>query len=275
MRLNELLQQPKSLPTVPQVVHELIESFASEDVSIRKIVASINSDPVLSARLLRLANSAYYHVSRSIGTVDDAVVMLGFMTVRTLVIGMGVTTAFSGHPGVDLARFWTHSTRTAAIAGWLARHAQCSRDHAFTAGLMHGLGQLVMHAGMPEPMLYLDKTCDPLDARRADLERTSFGYDHAEVGAELLRLWKLPSVLVDAVGGHVSPLQAARFEPLAGVLHLAVWRARAHLFSLNADELRQTLPEAVCAKLDLSAAAVLDEMPPVEDLAQGLDAIAG
>lgn len=274
MRLNELLLQPQSLPTVPKVVHELVESFSAEDVPIRKVVASINSDPVLSAKLLRLANSSYYHVSRSIATVDDAVVMLGFMTVRTLVIGIGVTGAFSGHAGIDLSRFWRYSSQTAAIANWLAKETQCSRDHAFTAGLMHGLGHLVMQAGMPEPMLYLNKTCDMLDARRADIERTSFGYDHADVAAELLRLWKLPSVLVDAVSGHVAPLQPARFEPLAGVLHLASWRARAQAFSLNQEELKHTLPVAVCAKLNLAPAVLLEAMPPVEELSEGLSAIA-
>lgn len=275
MQLHDLLQQPQALPTVPKVVHELIASFEDENVSIQKVVASINSDPVLSARLLRLANSSYYHMSRSVATVDDAVVMLGFMTVRTLVIGTGIAHAFSGYRGIDLPRFWRYSTLTGAIASWLAREVQCSRDHAFTAGLMHGLGHLVMHNCMAEPMLYLNKSCDWMDARRAEIERTSFGFDHTDVGAELMRAWKLPAVLVDAVAQHGNPLARGEFRTLGGVLHLAAWRARSHVWRLSADDIDQSVPEAVCAKLDLSPRHLIEDMPPMEEIAAGLEALAG
>lgn len=275
MQLHDLLQQPQALPTVPRVVHELIASFEDEALSIHKIVGSINSDPVLSARLLRLANSSYYHVSRSIASTEDAVVMLGFMSVRTLVIGTGIAHAFAGYRGIDLPRFWRYSTLSAAVASWLAREVQCSRDHAFTAGLMHGLGHLVMHNCMAEPMQFLNKTCDWMDAQRAKVEHASFGFDHADVGAELLRAWKLPSVLVDAVARHGHPLEGRDFQTLAAVLHLAAWRARAHLWHLSSDELEQSIPEAVCAKLDLGVRHVLEDMPPMEEIAAGLEAIAG
>ena len=89
MQLDALFKQPQALPAVPKIVHELIDSFNSDDISIDDIAKKIAADPVLSARLLRLANSAYYHVSRTVGTVDDAVMMLGFVTVRTLVISSG------------------------------------------------------------------------------------------------------------------------------------------------------------------------------------------
>lgn len=91
MQLDELFQQPQALPAVPKIVHELIDSFNNEDISIEEIARKLAADPVLSARLLRLANSAYYHVSRTIGTVPESIAMLGFVTVRTLVISSGLT----------------------------------------------------------------------------------------------------------------------------------------------------------------------------------------
>ena len=75
MQLEALFKQPQALPAVPKIVHELIDSFNSESVSIDDIAKKLAADPVLSARLLRLANSAYYHVSRSVGTVNDALSM--------------------------------------------------------------------------------------------------------------------------------------------------------------------------------------------------------
>ena len=175
MQLEALFKQPQALPAVPKIVHELIDSFNNDDISIDVIVRKIAADPVLSARLLRLGNSAYYHVSRSIGTVNDAVAMLGFVTVRTLVISSGLTGGYKSMPGMDLNKFWRYSMHTAAVARWVAKAAHQNVDLAFTVGLMHGIGQLVMHAGMPEQMLHLDKLATPLDPRRIDMERTSFG----------------------------------------------------------------------------------------------------
>lgn len=273
MRLAELLQQPQALPTVPQVVHQLIDSLNHEDTPIGQVSRAIGADPVLSAKLLRLANSSYYHLSRTIGTVDDAVVMLGFMTVRTLVIGAGVAGSCPAPAGIDLGRFWRYSTQAAAVAAWIARRVQCSRDHAFLAGLMHPLGHLVMHAGMPEAMRQLDRQGDWLDADRAVRERVALGYDHAAVAAALLAHWKLPPVLVDAVAHCVDPMAAAPFEVLPAVVHLAAWRTRGHLKALNRDDLIACAPELVCAKLDISAEEILDEMPPMQELAEGLAAM--
>ena len=120
MQLDELFQQPQALPAVPKIVHELIDSFNNEDISIEEIARKLAADPVLSARLLRLANSAYYHVSRTIGTVPESIAMLGFVTVRTLVISSGLTGGYKSMPGLDLNQFWRYSMHAAAVSGWVA-----------------------------------------------------------------------------------------------------------------------------------------------------------
>jgi HD-like signal output (HDOD) protein len=112
------------LPSIPKVVQEVIESFNNDSVSIEEIAKKLAADQVLSAKILRLANSSYYHVSRTIGTVDDAVLMLGFMTVRTLVVSTGMAGSFKKLPGVDLKLFWRYSLDTAIVAKWLAKQKQ-------------------------------------------------------------------------------------------------------------------------------------------------------
>ncbi|MBI3384139.1 MAG: HDOD domain-containing protein [Aquabacterium sp.] len=273
MQLEALFKQPQALPAIPKIVHELIDSFNSDDVSIDEIAKKLAADPVLSARLLRLANSAYYHVSRSVGTVNDALSMLGFVTVRTLVISSGLTGGYKSMPGMDLSQFWRYSLHTAAVSGWLAKRASVNVDQAFTVGLMHAIGQLVMHAGMPEQMLHLDKLASPMDPRRIDMETTSFGYSFANVGAELARQWRFPVTFVDAISKFPAPLAAAPFDPVAGVIHLAVWRARAEHNQLAPEELASTIPADVCAKLGLKPDALLKEMPPMAELAEGLEAM--
>lgn len=273
MQLDALFKQPQALPAVPKIVHELIDSFNNEDISIEHIVSKITTDPVLSARLLRLSNSAYYHVSRRIGSVHEAVAILGFVTVRTLVISSGLTGGYKSMPGMDLNQFWRYSLHTAGIARWLAKASNQNADLCFTVGLMHAIGQLVMHAGMPEQMLHLDKLADPLDPRRLHMESTSFGYNYAQVGGELARQWKFPPAFSEAIQRFPEPLAHGSFDAVAGVLHLAAWRARAEHNGLNPRELQATVPAPVCIKLGLNAETLLDDMPPVADLCEGLEAL--
>lgn len=273
MQLEALFKQPQALPAIPKIVHELIDSFNNQDVSIDDIAKKLAADPVLSARLLRLANSAYYHVSRTIGTVNEALSMLGFVTVRTLVISSGLTGGYKSMPGMDLTKFWRYSLHTAAVAGWLAKKTGVNGDQAFTVALMHAIGQLVMHAGMPEQMLTVDKQASPLDSRRLDIETQSFGYNFATVGAELARQWRFPVSFAEAISQFPDPATASSFNPVAGVIHLAAWRARAEHNGLKPDEMEATLPKAVAKKLGLNPDALLKDMPPLSELSEGLEAL--
>ncbi len=275
MQLDALFKQPQALPAIPKIVHELIDSFNDQDVSIDEIAKKLAADPVLSARLLRLANSAYYHVSRTVGTVNDAISMLGFVTVRTLVISSGLTGGYKSMPGMDLNRFWRYSMHTAAVAGWLARKTGVNADQAFTVGLMHGIGELVMHAGMPEQMLAMDKQLSAMDPRRLSVEASTFGYNYATVGAELARQWRFPVDFVNTIAHFPLPLANQPFDAAAAVIHLATWRARAEHNELSAEELAATIPADVCARLNIKPELILQDMPPLKELCEGLDALIG
>ncbi|MFJ3046434.1 HDOD domain-containing protein [Herbaspirillum chlorophenolicum] len=269
MNLEALFQQQTALPSIPKVVQEVIESFNNESVSIEEIGKKLAADQVLSAKILRLANSSYYHVSRTIGTVEDAVLMLGFMTVRTLVVSAGMAGSFKKLPGVDLKLFWRYSLDTAIIAKWLAKRVKANSDFAFTVGLMHAIGQLVMHAGMPEQALQVDKVAGPLDARRLDVERKSFGYDFSDVGAELAKRWRFPDEFSQVIKAFPQPLEG-KFDQFAAIVHLAAWRARAEENKYSADELESTFPADVAEKLGLKLETFTEEMPPLAELGEGM-----
>lgn len=271
MKIDALFQQQNALPMIPKVVQEVIDSFNNDSVSIDEIAKKLSADQVLSAKLLRLANSSYYHASRTVGTVDDAVLMLGFMTVRTLVVSSGLTGGFKSMPGIDLKQFWRFSLYVAVAAKWLAKKSQGNSDFSFTVGLMHAIGQLVMHAGMPEQMLQIDKIAPPLDARRADIERSSFAYNYFEVGAELARRWRFPDSFATAIGAAENPLDKAEFDKTGAIVHLAAWRARAIEFKYNEEEMSATFPLEVAKKAGISSELMLSEMPPLEELCAGLE----
>lgn len=275
MQLDELFQQPQALPAVPKIVHELIDSFNQEDVSINEIARKLAADPVLSARLLRLANSAYYHVSRTIGTVPESIAMLGFVTVRTLVISSGLTGGYKSMPGLDLHQFWRYSMHAAAVSGWLAQQVRVNRDQAFTVGLMHAIGELVMHAGMPAVMLQIDQQSSPMDENRLTLEAQTVGYHFATVGAELARQWRFPQSFIEAIRQFPAPLVQPKFDSVAGVLHLAAWRARADFHNLDDAAMAAQVPADVCAALGISPDVLLKDMPPLAELCDGLEALIG
>ena len=286
MELTSLLDQPSKLPTIPKVIAELIKSFSSEDVSIDEIARQLGTDPVLSAKLLRLANSAYFHVSRTIGTVDDALLMLGFVMVRNLVLGNGMVTAFRNTPGMNLKQFWIYNLYTACTARWLAGTAGANSDLVFTLGLMHGIGQLQMHAAMPAKMVSLDQQMNVLDAGRAALEKEVLGFHYGDVSAELAKIWNFPQALVTALREIPDPLAAAEFSAAAGWVHMGAWRARTEVLAMSEEDMLATYPAKVGRKLGISPSWVpalaaqsfghaTPLMPPLKELTEGLDAMLG
>ncbi len=271
MTLEALLQNPNALPTAPKVVEELISSFEKPDVSLDEIARTLNLDPVLSAKLLRLANSAYYHVSRRIGNIEDAIRMLGFVTVRTLVISSGLVGGFKTVPGMDLKRFWRYSLHTAVAGKWIAKKVGLNTDLAFTIGMMHAIGQLVMHAGLPIAAQELDKTVDSYDVGRLAAEMETFGYDFSQVGAELAVRWKFPDIFADTIRGFPRPLADTPMSRMAAVAHLAVWRAQAEELKLDGEARAAGVPAEVAAALGLDTGELLDQMPSLADLSAGLE----
>ncbi|MEJ7805718.1 MAG: HDOD domain-containing protein [Telluria sp.] len=271
MTLEALLQNPNALPTAPRVVEQLISSFEKTDVSLEEIARTLSLDPVLSAKLLRLANSAYYHVSRRVGNVEDAIRMLGFVTVRTLVISSGLVSGFKTVPGLDLKRFWRYSLHTAVVGKWIAKKVGLNTDLAFTIGMMHAIGQLVMHTGLPVEAQELDKTVGSYDPARLPAELAAFGFDYSQVGAELAVRWKFPDIFPDTIRSFPQPLAAAPLSRMAAVVHLAVWRAAAEEQKLDAEARAANVPAEVAAALGLGPNELLDEMPGMDELSAGLE----
>jgi HD-like signal output (HDOD) protein len=252
MRIAHLFEHAHALPSIPKVVHQMIQSFSREDISLDEITDQLSADPVISAKVLRLANSAYFHVSHKVSTVDDALRMLGFVMVRNLVVGSGLAGGFKMAPGMDLPKFWSYSLQTAVTARWLAKTTKDNGDLGFTVGLIHAIGQLVMHAAMPEQMLHIDRIVHPLDARRIDIEEQTFGYTFSEVGAELAKRWHFPDDIVEAIRSTVDPASHPDASRIAMIVHLGAWRARMEAHGWGAEEMAATYPEEIGARIGLA-----------------------
>lgn len=272
MELEALLNYPRALPAMPRTVSELLSEMNKEEPSPKRVGELIGHDPALTTRVLRLSNSAFFRVSRKIGSADEAVALLGMTHVRSLVMAAALGASFKNVPGVDLKQFWRYSLRSAEIARALASLLRQNQGTAFTAGLIHGIGILIMHIAMPDEMVAVDMITLPLDLQRAQAEMATFGYCYAEVGAGMAEKWQFPPEMVSALANQVAPFEGDAYDPLAGLLHLASWRARAEELQLDASGLAATFPDMVGLTLGLDLDSVLGKDPSEWSFSQALSA---
>lgn len=261
MELEALLAKSNALPSIPRVVSEVLGELDADDPSPRKISQLVATDPALTARMLKLANSAFFNVTRQISSVDEAVGILGFAHVRTLVTAVALSSSFKAVPGVNLEQFWRYSLNAAKTCRALAPSLKLPDGAAFTAGLVHAVGDLVMHIGMPEVVAPIDFSVAPLDLKRADAEQAALGYTYADVSAAFGRKWDFPETIVKALQHQLVPFEGDTYEPMAGVVHMAAWRARTQEINMDREGLKATFPDVVAMLLGLSLETVLDKDP--------------
>lgn len=226
---QEVRQAIHQLPPLPRVVSKLIELVESENATIDQIEELIATDPVLTAKVLHLANSAYYGLSRSIGTVKQALLVLGFHTVKNLVLGIAVMSAMrSGrHPTPVEIELWEHAYTCAGIAREIGRKARMSPrnlEDTYMAGLLHDIGRVLLVTRFPT---HYQETIEhaPQYATLLEAEKAVLGTDHAVVGSLIAEKWNLPSLLVQAIGEHHAPSlpEGARRPILAAVMLADYW----------------------------------------------------
>jgi HD-like signal output (HDOD) protein len=275
MQLEDLLNYPRALPAMPRAVTDLLAEMSQEDPSPRRIGDLISRDPALTTRMLRLSNSAFFRVSRRIGNADEAVALLGLTHVRSLVMAAALGSGFKNVPGIDLKQFWRYSLRVADISRSLAGLLRQNEGNAFTAGLIHGIGILIMHIAMPDRVAPLNMQTPALDLHRAAAEKAVFGYCYAEVGAGMIEKWQFPPEMVSALGNQIEPFEGEAYDPLAGVLNLASWRARAEELQLDSSGLASTFPDMVGLSLGLDLDSVLGKDPEEWSFNQALGAFVG
>ena len=222
LTLEQVVSKVRDLPTLPLIVTELIATFDQADVSTGELAAKVSKDQALTAKTLRLANSSFYGLQCKVRTIDQAIAVLGFDSVRALVTSAGIIGTFGGAEagGFDLARFWRHAVGTALCAKSLARLTGRNQEFAFVSGLLHDIGRLVLVTICPkeydEAIAYrAAHDCEMLSAERAVLS-----IDHAVVGRALAEHWKFPELIRRAIANHHTPA-GQDLGDIASVVHVA------------------------------------------------------
>ncbi|NIM42877.1 MAG: HDOD domain-containing protein [Hydrogenophaga sp.] len=272
MELEALLNYPGALPAMSRTVADLMSEMNKDDPSPKRVAELVGQDPSLTTRVLRLSNSSFFRASRKIGSAEEAVAMLGMTHVRSLVMAAALGSSFKNVPGVNLPQFWRYSLRVADISKSLAGLLRQQEANAYTAGLIHAIGDLVMHIAMPDEIAPLDMGTPPLDLQRAQAERNRFDYTYAEVGAGMVERWNFPTAIVSALKHQTAPFDGDVYDPLAGILHLASWRARAEEIQLDDGGLAATFPDMVGLTLGLDLGSVLGKDPAEWEFTDALSA---
>ncbi|MEW5701205.1 MAG: HDOD domain-containing protein [Candidatus Zixiibacteriota bacterium] len=254
----------RELYTLPQTLVEVLRVTDSPQTSAHDLSRIILRDAPITARLLRMANSVMYGQQGRVNTVHQAVVLLGFRAVKSLVLSTAVYDLFADrneNPPFDFNQFWQYSLETAGISQLLAgRIGYQPQEEAFVAGLLHDIGLLVMARACPEEYRQFLAGADAAKGW-CEAEGEFFGIDHAEAGAALFRDWGLPQPLIDAVARHheyplqVSGPNADRLTLLVAlsdrVAHQGIW-PRATLTRAMVEEKHRIVSTLGLRPLDLS-----------------------
>ncbi len=222
-KLN-IMAKVKSLPGMPGPAAKLLHLLQDPEVPTSQVEALLRLDPGLTANILKLSNSAYFGFSSRIGSVRQAIVLLGSRRLVQLVIASSVGTVMKQPvQGYDLSpgELWRHSIAVSVAAeGLVLELAVAGAEETFTAALLHDVGKLVMGA-------FVQKDLSAIEARAAQgvsfhlAERELLGTDHAEVGARILAEWHFPASIVQAVRYHHAPDALAEGSRLLDVVHVA------------------------------------------------------
>lgn len=220
---DDLVKRLARLPALPAVVQDILTSLDDEEMHADTFIHRVNTDPVLVARILATANSAVYGRTTPVASLKEALPLLGMNQLRQLILVTSLMQAFDkqGGAGFDRKNYWSHSFAVATCARTIAQWANENADTAYSAGLLHDIGHLLLSTVEPEKVALVYQDMETEQCSMIDAERTIMGIDHAELGLHMARHWQLPSALTEAIGLHHEPDKIDSPAALTDIVHVA------------------------------------------------------
>lgn len=226
-KIRDVVAQLDTLPSFPSLYFDIMKELDSEDPSLERVAAIVAEDPGMTVKLLQIVNAASLGLARRFTNPVEAVQQLGIAAVQSLALSAHVFTCFENRKlkGFSVTQLWDHSVSTARIARRileLERVDHALAEDAYTAGMLHDIGKLMLVNNLPEPFQRALDLAREKDVSQLDAEQEVFGANHAGIGAYLLGLWGLPTTIVEAVAFHHQPSRSdvTTLGPLLAV-HIA------------------------------------------------------
>jgi len=221
---QSLVKESVDLVSLPDIYTRLRGIIFSPDTRMSEIAEVLVHDPAVVARLLKLVNSPFFGLMSKVDTMSHAINLLGTQQVHDLVLATVVVDRFSGfsNDSLNIYDFWFNGVYCAVTARQLAYNCKgLDTERPFIAGLLHKIGHLVMHQVLPEASTKAIALVEQKGLPRFEAEHEIFGFDYAEVGAELMREWQLPPSLQEMTAFHNAPEKAHDYKLETAIIHIA------------------------------------------------------
>ncbi|MCK5829972.1 MAG: HDOD domain-containing protein [Methylococcales bacterium] len=274
LQISKLFEQIHSVPQVPEVVRILISQLNDPNTVFNDISKNIEKEQMLSMKVLRLVNSAHFGLSQKVGSIDNAVSMLGMEKLKTLVIASGIVNSVPDIPNFDISTFWAESFCTATYAKWLAEEIKIGdSDMIFTAGLISGLGTILLHLGAPKAANEVQQHVNAGE-NRYEYEQKRLSFSSQEVSAELCNRWHFSEDLVNTVSQSGKPLLADKISLPACIVYIARYISESNHSEISEEKRLINFPNKEWQQLGLNTDDIAIKLSEIMEIKSGLEGLA-
>ena len=267
--LSQLFKDVKQLPVLPILLLELMDSFSDEDACVEDIAKKIGMDQSISAKIIRMANSAAYRRGKEVESISQAVIRLGFNQIRSIVVAATLSNVFPDTPSFDKNKFWQDTFTTASIAKALAKHTNVNQETAFTCAMMHNIGELLLQILKPDECSLVAMAIETGEPRLL-AQREVFGFDYSQVGAALAKHWDFSAIFCDAIEQQLDPLSYDQPSAGAILIRLSVFASFAWGAKLPAEMIVARFPATLTDHLNLNKEGLVEEFAEMIEAGQEL-----
>ncbi len=260
--IRRKLKDVQSLPTLPPIVSKLNRMVEEEDVTAVQLGKVIDKDQVLTSKLLKMVNSSFFGFPQRISTVSNAIVLLGFNVIKTLIVTSSI---FEAMQSADIG-LWEHSLGCATAAAILAKRREIKNpEEISTAGLIHDLGKIVVRSELPDEYDKIKDVVESQGVSTIEAEMQILGMEHAEIGSWLAKQWNLPGRLVTPIEFHHRPAKAPEYRDLAAIVHFSDILIRSIGFGSGGDPWVPPLDHDAWAIIKFSKTDIREILEELED----------
>ncbi len=278
-RIQEIINNLDRLPSIPDVASKVLTMVNDPDVAFKAIADEISKDQAITTNILKLCNSAYFSKGKEISSIDRAIVTLGIKEVKDIVVVAATREVLNKIiVGYDLARgeLWKHGIAVAVLSKRIAvlKNKKSIADIAFTGGIIHDVGKTVLALFVQNTFKEILELVQTRQIQFAAAEKEIMGFDHQEIGDNILNKWKFPEVLRSIVRHHHQPDKApAEFLPIVSIVHIANTLCLMAGVGIGADGLYHELSDTAIKTLGLTNRELEElygDMPQVLNQASGI-----
>ncbi len=271
--MNNLFDHLHKVPQIPEVVRTIINQLNDPNAAMLDIAKNVEQEQVIALKILRLVNSAHFGLSRKVGSIEEATVLLGMNQLKTLVIASGIVGVVPALKNFDLKKFWSNSFRAAASAKWFAEQAKLSAEVAYTAGLINNLGNILIHMGLESEANEIDQHVKAGLHSRTEIEKNRLGFTSQAVCAELCRRWKFSDELISTVSESAEPLLAEQPSPLACAVFLGRYISDCQDQGKTEEAILDQFPTQVAQQIGLDATLIQAKLGEVLAIKSNLEGL--